>query len=94
MDSKIADTVIPINKLIAKRWSPRAFINDPLDKDIIIKITEAARWSSSSFNEQPWRIIVGLNGDNTWKKILDSAVEFNQKWAKNAINPIPGPLFS
>ena len=84
MDKKIANTILPINDLIAKRWSPRAFKKEALDDSIILKITEAARWSSSSFNEQPWRIIVGLNGDDTWNKILDSAVEFNQQWAKNA----------
>jgi len=84
MSAKDAITVVPINELIAKRWSPRAFKKVPLDNEMVLKITEAARWSSSSFNEQPWRIIVGLNEDDTWKKILDSAVEFNREWAKNA----------
>jgi nitroreductase len=84
MSAKDAITPVQINELIAKRWSPRAFIKEPIDSEIVLKITEAARWSSSSFNEQPWRIIVGLNGDDTWNKILDSALEFNQEWAKNA----------
>jgi hypothetical protein len=32
-------------------------------------------------NEQPWWFLVGRNGDDTFAKILDSLVEFNQSWA-------------
>ena len=43
MDKKIANTILPINDLIAKRWSHRAFKKEALDDSIILKITEAAR---------------------------------------------------
>ena len=36
------------------------------------------------YNEQPWRFLVGKKGDETYAKILDSLVEFNQAWAKTA----------
>ena len=37
-----------------------------------------------SCNEQPWRFLVGRKGDETYQKIFDSLVEFNQMWARNA----------
>jgi len=50
----------------------------------LTKIFTAAAWAASSFNEQPWRFLVGKKGDETYAKILESLVEFNQGWAKTA----------
>ena len=36
----------------------REFTDDPLDQAALEAITEVARWSGSSNNEQPWRFIV------------------------------------
>ena len=47
-------------------------------------VLEAARWSPSASNIQPWVFFVGLKGDETYDKIYDSMVEFNQLWAKLA----------
>jgi nitroreductase len=41
---------------------------------------EAARWSASGGNEQPWRFIAGINQDETWKKIFSTLDEGNQVW--------------
>lgn len=45
---------------------------------------EAARWSPSASNLQPWYFIIGKKGDETYAKIYDSLVEFNQMWTKFA----------
>jgi len=45
---------------------------------------EAARWSASSGNSQPWRFAVGFRGDSTFTDILSSLVEGNAIWAKHA----------
>ncbi len=82
--SKLAKTSVEINHLLAKRWSPRAFKNEQIPDDSIIKMLEAARWAPSSMNDQPWKIIVGQNQDKTYQKIFETLVEFNQQWAKNA----------
>jgi nitroreductase len=76
-----ADGVLDV---ILRRWSPRAFANKPVSGEDMKKIFEAARWAASSYNEQPWRFIVGRRGDDAYKKIFDSLVEFNQGWAKSA----------
>ena len=71
-------------EIILKRWSPRSFADKPVPSADLTKIFTAAAWAASSYNEQPWRFLVGKKGDETYAKILDSLVEFNQAWAKTA----------
>lgn len=77
----------PIHELFIKRHSPYAF--DPtrsVDIETVHALFEAARWTMSSYNAQPWRYIVGIRDDGTatWQQILDCLVEGNQPWARNA----------
>jgi nitroreductase len=75
----------PIHDLIRHRWSPRAFDSRPVEPEKLRALFEAARWASSSYNAQPWYFIVATKDDpENYKKVLDSFVEFNQGWAKNA----------
>ena len=69
---------------ILHRWSPRAFSDRPVPAEDLKRGFEAARWAASSYNEQPWRFLVGHRGDATYHKIFDSLVPFNQSWAKAA----------
>ena len=71
-------------EVILKRWSPRSFAEKPVSSSDLTKIFTAAAWAASSYNEQPWRFLVGRKGDETYAKILDSLIEFNQTWAKTA----------
>jgi Nitroreductase family len=70
--TKPAKTDHPINELIAKRWSARAFSTRPVERLKILSVLEAARWAPSSRNEQPWRYIVFTN-DNP-DKLKESAI--------------------
>jgi nitroreductase len=81
MINKTAETVYPIHPLLKKRWSPRAFSNKEVETEKLLSMFEAARWSPSASNEQPWKFIIGLKGDETYQKIFDTLVEFNQLWA-------------
>jgi nitroreductase len=81
---KHAPALPGVAELILKRWSPRAFADKAVLIDDVKKLFEAAQWAASSFNEQPWRFLVGHRGDETYTKIFDSLVEFNQGWAKSA----------
>lgn len=81
---KHAPAVEGVSDVILRRWSPRSFADKPVSKPDLRKLFEAARWSASSYNEQPWRFIVGVKGDETYKKIFDVLVEFNQTWAGSA----------
>jgi nitroreductase len=80
-----APAAVPIHDLISHRWSPRAFESRPVEPEKLRSLFEAARWASSSYNAQPWAFIVATKDDpENFKKVLDSFVEFNQGWAKNA----------
>ena len=82
--SKEADIKKKLNSLLKNRWSPRAFDDRPIEKEKLQSMLEAARWAPSASNIQPWVFFVGLKGDETYKKIFDTLVEFNQMWAVNA----------
>jgi nitroreductase len=77
---KEAKTAYPINRLAAQRWSPRAFLDKPVEREKLISLFEAARWSASGGNEQPWRFILGLKPDTTWQKIFSCLNGANQVW--------------
>jgi nitroreductase len=84
MHIKTANTDFPINNLLRDRWSPRAFKNQMIEKEKLQRFFEAARWAPSASNLQPWRFIIGFKGDETYKKIAGTLVEFNQLWALTA----------
>jgi nitroreductase len=81
---KHADPIPGLNETILRRWSPRAFADRPVSPSDMRMLFEAARWAASSFNEQPWRFLVGRKGDPTYDKIFESLAAFNQAWASNA----------
>ena len=65
MPDKKAVSDHPIHELLAKRWSPYAFADRPVSKTDLLSLFEAARWSPSSYNEQPWSYIVATKEDST-----------------------------
>ncbi len=87
MFDKKATTAMPINELLAARWSGRAFDPDrAVSREDVIKLLEAARWAPSCFGEQPWRFLVWDRARDwqSWQRAFDSLVEGNQKWARSA----------
>ena len=82
---RAAETSVPIHQILNERWSPRAFDSRPVEPEKLRSLFEAARWAASSFNAQPWYFIVAAKDDaESYRKVLESFVEFNQGWAKNA----------
>lgn len=65
------------------RWSPRSFLSDPLSEEEIEAIFEAARWSPSCFNEQPWRFVFARTVDDL-KSFQSVLVDANRVWAATA----------
>jgi nitroreductase len=71
-----------IHDLIASRKSIRAFSNKAIDDKSLIKLFEAARWASSSRNEQPWRFIAARREEKeNFEKTLECLNESNRVWA-------------
>jgi len=81
---KHAPAVEGVLPIFHQRWSPRSFAEREVSPADLQKVFEAARWAASSFNEQPWRFLVGSRNSLTYKKIFDSLMPFNQGWAATA----------
>jgi len=74
----------PIAPLFTERWSPRAFSDERIDEASLLTLLEAARWSPSASNVQPWRFVYALAGTPEWAPICQALVPFNQAWAGKA----------
>ncbi len=82
---KPAQTDYPIEEILKRRWSPRAFSDRMVEPEKLRSLWEAARWAPSSFNEQPWHFIVATRDKPAeHEKLLSCLVEKNQQWARNA----------
>jgi nitroreductase len=82
---KTATTQYPVIELLKERWSPRSF--DPtavISDEQMNTLLEAASWSFSGGNMQPWFYLYSHRGSGGFAKILDCLNAGNQTWAKNA----------
>lgn len=81
-DFSSRDAVTAVNDLFVQRWSPRAYVSDPVTEHELQTLFDAARWSPSCFNEQPWLFLTSTEA--THEQFLTLLVEGNQQWAKTA----------
>ncbi|WP_414450447.1 nitroreductase family protein [Burkholderia sp. 22PA0099] len=88
MSVKPAPTAVSIHDLLAGRWSPRAYSNEPISGEHLYALLEAARWAPSAYNAQPWRFVVfdRTRDEAAFKKAFATLVPFNQAW--NAPAPV------
>ena len=82
--TKLGITDLPVHALILRRWSPRAFAAKEVSDSQLATLFTAPSWAASSYNEQPWRFLVGRKGEETWNKIFSSLSPANQAWTKAA----------
>jgi len=88
---RTAETSTPIHEVLAERWSPRSYDPDaPLDEQKLTAALEAARWSPSAANTQPWRFIVARRGSAAFDAITAQLMGFNAVWATSAAALIVG----
>ncbi|WP_428647921.1 nitroreductase family protein [Roseibium sp.] len=74
----------PVQDFFVNRWSPRAFDGSEMPEADLKTILEAARWSPSAFNIQPWRFVYARRADDGWQTLVDLLNPFNRDWAQNA----------
>lgn len=83
--AKSADTSADLHPLLAERWSPRGFDRGHnLDDEQLTALLEAARWSPSANNTQPWRFLVARRGEETFERVADLLAPGNRSWAPAA----------
>lgn len=81
---RIRRSELPLHPVLNERYSPRAFTEHPvIDADLEL-LLEAARWSPSSMNEQPWRFLVTRRGGDGHAELLAALNPSNQAWADKA----------
>jgi nitroreductase len=85
MIKKPAENRYPIHPHLRTRWSPRAFSAEPVELTDLLSLFEAARWSASSGNQQPWSFIVTTTLDpEAHQKFVEVLTGRNPLWAKHA----------
>lgn len=78
------DTKSDFIKLVEMRWSPRAFSGEFIDRSKVTEIFDAARHAASSYNEQPWRILLAEAESKSYSYLLQAMSEDNREWAQSA----------
>lgn len=83
---RTADQVGPeLTGVLHRRWSTRVF--DPAhtlsDAELTV-LLEAARWTPSAGNSQPWAFLVGRRGDATHRAFVELLSRGNSFWAPRA----------
>ncbi|HEY3289882.1 MAG TPA: nitroreductase family protein [Anaerolineae bacterium] len=75
----------PIHELLQARWSPRAFSNQQVEPEKLLALFEAARWSPSGGNSQPWSFIVVTQNDREiFDKLVNTTSGRNMAWSRLA----------
>lgn len=93
----------PIDPIFLDRWSPRSFTGEPISDADLRTIFEAARWSPSASNLQPWRFLYAKRDSADWSRFFDPLFDGNKGWvgdtsvlvavlSKRTRQPKEGPL--
>jgi nitroreductase len=69
---------------LAGRFSARAYVPGPVSDADLALLIEAARWSPSSYNEQPWAFVAARRQDPEDFARLLQCLGGNQSWAQDA----------
>jgi nitroreductase len=77
------DPAAGVDEFFSHRWSPRSFRKVAIPAATLTAIIDAARWSPSCFNEQPWLILTSATAED-FALYLSLLNEKNQEWAVNA----------
>ena len=82
--SEIRKADFPIQPLLLDRWSPRAMSGEPISREELMRLFEAARWAPSSFNAQQWRALYAHRDTEHWPVFFDLLVDANKMWTRTA----------
>jgi nitroreductase len=72
-----------LQTMFLDRWSPRSFLSDPISEEDAATLFEAARWSPSCFNDQPWLFLYAIKEEDR-AKFAGAVMEGNRGWAGKA----------
>ncbi len=79
---KLSAGILPA---IGNRWSPYAFTEGTVPREVLSRCFEAASWAASSYNEQPWTFLIAYReSPEAFERMLSCLLEANQSWARQA----------
>lgn len=83
---KQAQADYPIHDLVRARWSPRAFAPQAVEAEKLQSVLEAARWSASGGNMQPWAFLLARKEQEptSFAQMVSCLTEGNVPWASQA----------
>ncbi len=85
--------VAGVNGVFLQRWSPRSWANTAVTDEQLAALFEAARWTPSWFNNQPWYYLYATQAEAAdHAALIDVFMQGNQVWAKNA--PVVGLMIA
>lgn len=74
-----------LHPLLRERWSSRAFdASHEISEDELRRLLEAARWSPSAGNSQPWAFLVLRRGEPGHQRFLGTLSRGNTSWVPDA----------
>ncbi len=74
----------PIDPVFLDRWSTMSFSGEPMTREEIMLLFEAARWAPSARNSQPWRFVFAMRDTVFWEQFLEFLNEEERIWANKA----------
>jgi nitroreductase len=74
---------VEVDSMFYDRWSPRAFRDESIPDRQLQSLFEAARWSPSCYNEQPWLFVYTTRKEEK-KRFISALMKENQLWAQHA----------
>lgn len=80
-EARVADAAI--DPAFVRRWSSRAFSDEPVSFEALRSLFEAARFAPSAGNAQPWLFIYAAERA-TRRRALPIIKEDNRRWAARA----------
>jgi nitroreductase len=72
-----------VDAIFVDRWSPRAFLPDPIPEPELRALFEAARWAPSCGNEQPWLFLYARTPEDR-ERFATALTPRNREWAPHA----------
>lgn len=74
-----------VKEAIEKRQSPKGFIDKAIEEEKYQILFKAFQSAPSSYNEQPWRLVVIKKVDNNFFQLNKTLADANQQWADSAV---------
>lgn len=85
LEIKKPNTEYKLSPIITKRWSARSFHEREISHEELMSLFEAASWSSSSNNEQPWVYVYATKSNPLeFHKFSECLMDSNKSWAQHA----------